>query len=120
MVKASELDEFLHAEHVEDGDIIEIIGKARRVSAEESVFERTYVEIAVKLPNGQIKTWTPNKTTIRELAKVYGDDMDKWINKKVMLEITKQRVRNEMKNVIYGKPYVSVEVKQEQLQETSQ
>lgn len=117
MVKASELDEFLHAEYVEDGDIIEIVGKARRVSAEESVFERTYVEIPVKLSNGQNKTWTPNKTTIRELAKTYGDDMDKWINKKVVLEIARQNVRGEMKNVLYGKPYLPAEVKQKPLQE---
>lgn len=116
MVKASELDEFLHAEHVEDGDIIEITGKARRVSAEESVFERTYVEVPVKLPNGQSKTWMPNKTTIRALAKEYGDDMDKWIGKKVALEIMRQNVRGEMKEVLYGKPCLAVDMKQEELQ----
>jgi hypothetical protein len=111
MVKASELDEFLHAEHVEDGDIIELVGKARRVNAEESVFERTYVEIPVKLPNGQMKTWTPNKTSIRALAKVFGDDMDSWIGKKVQLTISKQNVRGEMKDVLYAQPCLAAEEK---------
>jgi hypothetical protein len=111
MVKISDLDEYLHAEAVQDGDIIEIVGKGRYVSAEESTFERAYLEISVKLPDGKGKIWTPNKTTLHMLAKAFGDDADLWISKKVMLNISRQNVRGKMIDVIYGEPVV-VEEKQ--------
>ena len=95
---------------------MEITGKGRRISAEESAFERTYVEIPVRLPNGQDKTWTPNKTSIRALAKVFGDDLDSWVGKKVKVNISRQNVRGEMKDVLYGEPYVEAVIQQKSLQ----
>jgi len=104
MVKISEMDEFLHADAVEDGEIVEITGKARRISAEESAFDRAYLELPVKLASGQPKIWTPNKTSLKLLAKAFGDDADFWVGKKVKLMISHQNVRGEMKDVIYGEP----------------
>ena len=111
MVKISDMDEFLHANAVSDGDIIEILGKGHYVSAEESVFERPYLEIPVKLPDGKAKTWTPNKTTLTMLAGAFGDDADLWTGKKVKLAISRQNVRGKMVDVIYGEPVI-VEEKQ--------
>jgi hypothetical protein len=88
MVKVSDLDEYLHAEAVESGAIIEIVGKPRYISVDESAFGRAYLEIDVKLPSGQMKTWTPNKTTLKKLAEVFGDDADQWTGKLVKLTVT--------------------------------
>jgi hypothetical protein len=98
------MDEYLHAEHVKTGDLIKITGKARLISAEDSNFERSYLEIPVQLPNGKSKIWTPNKTTLRSLAKGFGDDADKWVGKYAKAAITKQNVRGEMKLVLYAEP----------------
>lgn len=112
MVKISDLDEYLHADAVGDDDIIEITGKARYVSAEEAAFGRPYLEIAVKLPNGKTKIWTPNKTTLKALAKTFGDDADTWIGKQVKLKIAKMNVRGELRDVIYGEPVLETAEKQ--------
>lgn len=114
MVKISDLDEYLHADVIEDGDIIEITGKARSVSEEESAFGRSYIEVSVKLPDGKSKVWTPNKTSLRALAKVFGDDADLWIGKKVQMAIERQNVRGEMKDVLYGEPFQETIPKQVQ------
>jgi len=114
MVKISDLDEYLHADAVEDGDIIEITGKARRITEEESAFGRAYLEMSIKLPSGESKIWTPNKTSLRSLAKSFGDDADHWIGKKVKINIAHQNVRGEMKDVIYGEPFLETTPKQVQ------
>jgi hypothetical protein len=104
MVRISDLDEYLHAEAVQDGDIIEIVGKAHYVGADESTFGKAYLEIIVKLPSGKEKTWTPNRTTLKKLASTFGDDADLWSGKHVKLSIQEQNVRGEMRGVIYGEP----------------
>jgi len=115
MVKISDLDEFLHVDAIEDGDVIEIIGKARRVSAEESLFGKAYLEIPVKLPSGKTKIWTPNKTSLRALAKVFGDDADFWVGKRVKITVSKQNVRGKMIDVLYGAPLKIEQAVQEEL-----
>ncbi|MCK4478434.1 hypothetical protein KAU88_07920 [Candidatus Bathyarchaeota archaeon] len=60
----------------------------------------------VKLPDGKAKIWTPNKTTLKKLATVFGDDTDGWLGKRVKLSILKQNVRGEMRNVVYGEAAV--------------
>ena len=74
------------------------------MNAEESVFERSYLEIPVQLKNGKVKTWTPNRTSLKALSKVYGDDVDLWVGKHVKIQLAKQNVRGEMKQVIYAEP----------------
>jgi len=114
MPKISDLDEYLHADAITNGDIISITGKARFISADESAFERAYLEIPVKLPDGKSKIWTPNKTTLRILAKEFGDDTDVWVGKRVKITISKQNVRGKMTDVIYGEAVVEPIQKQTQ------
>ena len=104
MVRISDLDEYLRASVVEEGDVIMITGKARYVGVEESAFGRAYLEIPVKLSSGKTKIWTPNKTTLKRLARVFGDDTDTWDGKQVRITIAKQNVRGEMRDVLYGEP----------------
>jgi hypothetical protein len=116
MVKISDLDEYLHADAITSGDVITVTGKARYVGAEESTFDRAYVEIPVKLPNGKTKVWTPNKTSLRAIAKVFGDDTDLWVGKRITIMISRQNVRGKMIDVLYGEPFVeATQPKQEQL-----
>jgi len=102
MVKISDLDEFLHAEHINNGDIIKITGKAIYISAEASVFDRSYLQIPIRTTDDKSKTWTPNRTTLKKLAETFGDDTDKWVGKEVKLMIVKQNVHGKMLDVIYG------------------
>lgn len=102
MVKISDMEDYLHAYAIENGEVIEITGKPNYISSEDAAYGRPYLEIPVKLADGKTKIWTPNKTTLKRLAKAYGDEADEWIGKKVQLEIVKMNVRGEMRDVIYG------------------
>ena len=116
MVKVSDMDEYLHGENVRDGDVIQIMGKPRYVGSEESTLGKAYLEIVVKLSNGNVKTYTPNKTTLKACAPVFGDDTDQWIGKKIVLHPQRQNVRGQQKMVIYGEPFVEKTVTQEHLE----
>ena len=104
MVKISEFEEFLNAEMVKTGDILDILSEGKFLTAEETTFKRPAFQIEVKLPNGSQKTWTMNRTTCRRLASAYGDDSKDWIGRKVRVELLTQNVQGKMTTVIYGHP----------------
>jgi len=59
--------------------------------------------VPIKLSNGKVRDWIPNKTSIRKLVELHGDNTDDWIGKKAEFEIIKQNVRGDMKDVIFVK-----------------
>ena len=59
--------------------------------------------VPVKLSNSKVRDWIPNKTSIRKLVELYGDNTDDWLGKKAEFMITKQNVRGDMKDVVFVK-----------------
>lgn len=59
--------------------------------------------LPIKLSNGKVRDWIPNKTSLKKLIELYDDDTDKWVGKSAEFEIVKQNVRGEMKDVIFVK-----------------
>jgi len=112
MVKMSEHEEFLTAGMVKTGDVLKILEEGRFLAADEleeiygasSFGRRTAFFIDVELPSGTSKTWVMNKTTRRRLAAAYGDDSVNWIGRNVRVEVVKQNVRGQLRDVIYGHP----------------
>jgi len=117
MPKISDHEEFLNASMVKDGSIVVLLDEGAFKDPEETGLQRTVFQIRVGLPDQRKKIWTMNKTTQRRLAEAYGDDTASWVKKQVRIELAKQNVRGEMKNVIYGHPVESVEVEQTQMRE---
>ena len=89
---------------VEEGDIIVLLDAGEYLSPEETQFDREVFQITVGLPDQRTKLWGMNKTTQRTLAAAYGDPTEGWVNKGVRIEITKQKVRGQTKDVLYGHP----------------
>ena len=104
MPRVSQLDEYLHAEAVRDGEIVIIISKPSFINEEQSAFGRAYFEFSVKTEAGEIKTYTPNKTTLKKLATTFGDETDNWTGKKIKLSKSRMNVRGENKEVLFGEP----------------
>ncbi|MEM2351236.1 MAG: hypothetical protein QXT26_02395 [Thermoproteota archaeon] len=100
-IKASK---WLRASDVRDGDIVVIVSEGQNRSAEETPFQRPVFEIDVKLPSGEVRTWTMNTTTQRRCAEAFGDETGNWVNKKVKIQLREQNVRGVMKTVVYGVP----------------
>ena len=59
--------------------------------------------LPIKLSNGKVRDWIPNKTSLKKLIELYDDDTEKWLGKNATFEIVKQNVRGEMKDVIFVK-----------------
>jgi len=102
MPRISDLDDYLHAEAVQDGEIVTIMTKPTFISEEQSAFDKAYFELSVQIQSGEIKTYTPNKTTLKKLAAKFGDETDTWVNKKIRLSKATMNVRGEMKSVLFG------------------
>ena len=60
-------------------------------------------EIDIQMPDGKVKVWTMNKTSMLRIAEVYGDNTDAWVNKTWTIFASEQNVAGQMKKVIYAK-----------------
>jgi hypothetical protein len=104
MPKISSVDEYLHSEDVQDGDVLTIVQKPILVTEDESTLGHAYFKVRVKGRNIDEKTWTPNKTTLKRLASTFGDETDAWLNKKVKISKVTMEVNGETKQVLFGEP----------------
>ena len=104
MPKMSDHEEYLDSTMVENGDKVVLLDEGTFREPEETGLARTVFQIRIGLPDQRNKTWTMNKTTRKNLAKAYGDDSAGWVKRHVRIEILKQNVRGEVKDVIYGHP----------------
>jgi hypothetical protein len=108
MVKLTDLEEYLTPEDVKDGDVVTFLDEGVYKNAEDTPFGRPVFQITLKLPDGQVKIATINRTSRKELAKAYGDDTKSWIKRQARVTKVKQNVRGELKDVIYFHPTQTV------------
>jgi len=92
---------------VQDGDLITILneGEYRKLPQDPN---REVLTFRVKIPSGEEKNLSMNPTSQKELIQAWGDDSKNWINKKVRVEIVRQRVFDKTKDVIFLHPENSV------------
>ena len=97
---------YLKPHHIQQDDLVEIIGEPYVQSEEESKFgrQRGYAVIRL-LRTGDTYTWGLNTTTWDRLINAFGDDSGLWIEKKVKLKMESQTIRGEEKQIIFGIPY---------------
>lgn len=100
---------FLRGEDVKPGMIVEILDEGEFIDKDASSFGRPAFRIRVRLPDGEEKIWTMNRTTQDNLAKAYGDDTANWKGKKVRLETSVYNIRGQLRQGIIGFPVVSEE-----------
>ena len=57
--------------------------------------------LPVKLSNEKVRDWIPNKTSIKYMVNLWGDNTDSWLGKQAKFTLVNQNVRGEMKDVIF-------------------
>ena len=57
--------------------------------------------LPIKLSNDKVRDWIPNKTSIKFMTELWGDNTNLWIGKQAKFRLTNQNVRGEMKDVIF-------------------
>lgn len=76
-------------------------GEYKDMKYEDSGDNKSVFHIEVELPDKEKRTWTPNYTTMKAIAKMYGDQTDQWVDKTVLIYTVKQKVFEKMRDVIY-------------------
>ena len=104
MVKVSQLSNFASATDLKTGDVLTFKTPGQLKTAEETPFGREVFQIEVEMPNGEQKILTVNRTSIRNLSKVYGDETEKWVDEQAVVNILQQNVRGDIKDVVYLNP----------------
>jgi len=94
MPELPDLDLFLKPEDVTGEIQVTFQDTGRRVSKDETGFEKDSFEITIKLPNGQNRVWTMNVTSQRMVARKLGTNTDTWVGKNVSLIKTEQNSNN--------------------------
>jgi hypothetical protein len=52
---------------------------------------------------GNMWAWFPNKTSVKTLSELYGQESDKWLGKKVVFETAKVHTQKGIKNGLFVK-----------------
>jgi hypothetical protein len=100
---------FVKPEIVGSGDVVEIVAPGRTIPADKSQFKKEAFQIDVRMPDGSVKTWTVNVTTLKRLKEAFGGDSSKWVGRKVRLTVENVVVRGELRRAVFGFPVVSKE-----------
>ena len=91
---------FLKAEDVTEGGMI-----AEFVNEGEYRESKWGKKLNIRIKYGEEeKIWTMNDTSVNSVAEVYGKDSVEWVGAQVKLELIKQNVGGEIKDVVYGTP----------------
>lgn len=109
MPNINDLNEFLTASDVNDGDVITFLnaGEIKDVDfsrSRDGSDVRKVLQIDVSLPDGKEKIVTINKTSRKSLSAKYGVDTEDWVEKEAKVVILKQNVGGTIKDVIYLEP----------------
>lgn len=100
MVDTGLVENFLNEKSAKAGDIVEIadegaIGEILQVDGK----KKKCLNIGVKV-NGRELIYTPGKTALRALQKVWSLDSKAWVGKKCQVEFIKMNSFGELKNVL--------------------
>jgi hypothetical protein len=56
-----------------------------------------------KSEKGEMWAWFPNKTSVKSLAEMYGDESSKWLGKKVVFSTAKVHTKEGIKDGLFVK-----------------
>lgn len=114
MPNVNDLYEFLQASDVENGDLLTFVNSGEFVDRDYSPAKdgsevKTILQIRVALPGGKEKVCSPNNTSLNAIKAEYTPDTENWIHKKVKVDLLKQNVKGQMRDVVYLTPFNSGE-----------
>lgn len=103
-IRAKDSKDGEYKANVKDGDQLIIADEGEYV---ETQYKKNQLNIGVTIVGKEKQgtlTWSPNQTTVDQIAKKYGQDTQDWIGKPVNLKVNEERVGKKLTKVIYGEP----------------
>ena len=114
MTEADFSGDFLNAENTKDKDLIEITGEGDYTTKEGEKngkkYKFTKLQIPVKLPNGKMKLYEPDKETGNKFVKLWGTNTNKWVGQKFTVITINSLSYGVTKVMIRGEPLVPEKV----------
>jgi len=102
MPNVNDLNEYVVAgEDIVDNDTIKFMNGGEIQNMDDG---RQVLQMKVKLPNGDVKKMSINRTSANSLKDVYGADTEAWENREAIVTIATQNVKGQMKKVVYLLP----------------
>lgn len=108
MPNVNQLQKFLKADNVRNGDIVNFIDPGTISEKEfgkdgQEKKKRTILEMNVVI-NGDQKIYSPNNTTVGILSKAWGENTEGWVGKQGVVCLIEQLSFGELTNVLIVKP----------------
>lgn len=110
MADLTKLQKYLSVEIVQNGDTIRFVdaGKIENKEFEDKDTKekkrKDVFEIGV-MYKGQIKIYSPNKTSLKLLQVAYGTDSDNWVGCMGKIALVEQLAFGELKTILVVKPF---------------
>lgn len=102
-----ELSDFVTANvDVRDGDLVKIVsaGEIKEFKQQDGSI-RKRLQIDLECPGeDNVKKLTLNPTSVKALSAAYGGASEEWIDKEALVQVAKQNVQGQMRNIIYLTP----------------
>ena len=96
-----EQHDFLRAANVKAANgKFEIVAEPRQATTQYG--ERTFVDVKPQEGEDMVFTWVINTTSLRHLAKSFGDQEADWVGKSIVLTTILANVEGKAKEVIYA------------------
>ncbi len=111
MVDTGLIENFLNEKSAKKGDIVEIAdeGVIGEIAQQDGT-KKKCLNLGISL-NGRELIYTPGKTALRALQKVWGLDSKAWVGKKASVDFIKMNSFGELKNVLILMPITETKVK---------
>jgi len=99
---------FLKVDLVKDGDTLEFLNEGEWVDSKWTYDDGTpKQQFIMSIKHKGIEyDFTVNVTSRNQLMEAFGRETGEWIGKKAIIELVKQNIGGELKNVIYLTPMV--------------
>ncbi|KKL72837.1 hypothetical protein LCGC14_2080930 [marine sediment metagenome] len=109
MVDLNKLQKFLRPEMVKQGSIVTFVDAGNILvkdfsKKQDGTDVKDVFEIKVRLPNGDEKIASPNKTSLNILQQNWGEETKTWVGKRARIHFSEQLVFCQMKNVMVFAP----------------
>lgn len=108
MPSTTQLQKYLKVDSVKNGDVVNfmdagVIYDKDFPQKDGTKKVQTILEMTVMV-NGEKKTYSPNRTTIKLLNEAWGTDTEKWVNKQGVVAIIDQISFGELQPILVVKP----------------
>ena len=102
--------------NIQDGEIVQLLdeGEYKTIKGSDGK-SKEVLQFQLQLSSGEVKTYTMNITTQREMISAFGDDSKEWIGKKLKANIVKQLAFGKMTNVLVLTPAGTLPMEEEEM-----